>query len=46
KVASQQCEPYGWEESFTEVSMGYWNQPGMDPDLGNEIWDLKDAGIF
>ncbi|GBM44817.1 hypothetical protein AVEN_139647-1 [Araneus ventricosus] len=23
KVASQQCESYGWEESFTGVSMGW-----------------------
>ncbi|GBO38251.1 hypothetical protein AVEN_76956-1 [Araneus ventricosus] len=22
KVASQQCESYGWEESFTGISMG------------------------
>ncbi|GBM56131.1 hypothetical protein AVEN_168446-1 [Araneus ventricosus] len=53
EVASQQCESYGWEESLTDVSMGYWQQPAWTPDLGDkfgdfgdEIWDLKGAGIL
>ncbi|GBN24472.1 hypothetical protein AVEN_142965-1 [Araneus ventricosus] len=54
KVASQQCESYGWEERFTGMtdSSHVWTPDLGDKlgdhlgDFGGEIWDLKGAGIF
>ncbi|GBM23624.1 hypothetical protein AVEN_117377-1 [Araneus ventricosus] len=58
KVASQQCESYGWEESFRGFfySSHVWTPDFGDKlgdhlcdkfgDFGEEIWDLKGAGIF
>ncbi|GBM63441.1 hypothetical protein AVEN_166534-1 [Araneus ventricosus] len=51
KVASQQCESYGSEESFTGMtgSSHVWS-PALGDHLGykfgDEIWDLKGDGIF
>ncbi|GBN55887.1 hypothetical protein AVEN_427-1 [Araneus ventricosus] len=48
EVASQQCESYGWEESFTVISMGWFPDLGdkLGDKVGDEIWDLRGAGIF
>nr|GBO09877.1 hypothetical protein AVEN_34255-1 [Araneus ventricosus] len=50
KDASQQCESYGWVESFTGVRWGTGCSRIWTPDLGDkfgdEIWNLKGVGIF
>ncbi|GBN27078.1 hypothetical protein AVEN_158765-1 [Araneus ventricosus] len=50
KVASQQCESYGWEESFTGkygmTSSSHVWLPDLGDKFGDEIWYLKGAGIF
>ncbi|GBO15765.1 hypothetical protein AVEN_87741-1 [Araneus ventricosus] len=38
KVASQQCEPYGWEESFTGIRMASSSHVWF-PDLRDKLSD-------
>ncbi|GBN76374.1 hypothetical protein AVEN_100961-1 [Araneus ventricosus] len=56
KVASQQCESYGWDRLFIYrdkyglASSSHVWFPDLGDNLGDkfgdEIWDLKGAGIF